>query len=240
MARLSKYKDIVVLTGAGISAESGLKTFRDNHGLWEGYRVEEVATPEAFYHHPETVHRFYNARRSQLISEATPNAAHQALANAEKEFQGSFLLVTQNVDNLHEQAGSQNVKHMHGELLRVRCTHCHMESGWEDDLSGDTTCPSCSRKQGMRPDIVWFGETPYFMDEIHCALMQCDLFIAIGTSGNVYPAAGFVQTAKSSGAYTIELNLESTKNTFFDENLEGKAGILVPTLCRELLGSTCD
>lgn len=221
------YKSIVVLTGAGVSAESGLKTFRDNDGLWEGHRVEEVATPEAFTTNPDTVHRFYNARRNQLLADATPNPAHYALANFEKAFKGNFLLVTQNVDNLHEQAGSQNVKHMHGQLLKVRCTQCGNECDWKDDLTTNTPCPKCQHIGAMRPDIVWFGEYPYYMEEIQRALLKCDLFVSIGTSGNVYPAAGFVQMAKTAAADTLELNLESTNNNHFDKSIEGPAGSIV-------------
>ena len=227
MKKASDYARIVVLTGAGISAESGLKTFRDNDGLWEGHRVEDVATPEAFAHDPITVQRFYNARRNQLLDEAKPNEAHQALADFERSFDGDFLLVTQNVDNLHEQGGSQNIRHMHGELLKSRCTHCGNIAECYTDLDDHSGCESCGHKGCLRPDIVWFGEMPMHMDEIYSALSAADLFVSIGTSGNVYPAAGFVQGAKSAGATTIELNLESTNSGFFDISLEGKATELV-------------
>lgn len=225
---LNHYQNIVVLTGAGISAESGLKTFRDSDGLWEGHRVEEVATPEAYEQSPETVHRFYNARRQQLINKAKPNKAHTALAEFEQHFKGSFLLVTQNVDNLHELAGSISVLHMHGELLKVKCLNCKKIFHWEEDLTTNTRCSDCQTLGALRPDIVWFGELPKYMKKIENSLNTCDLFVSIGTSGNVYPAAGFTQIAKLAGAQTLELNLESTTNGFFDESIEGKAGELIP------------
>ena len=226
MLNLSDYTSIVVLTGAGISAESGLKTFRDSGGLWEGHRVEDVATPEAFQRNPQLVHQFYNQRRDQLVSEAHPNAAHKALAKFESAFQGKFLLVTQNVDNLHEQAGSRNVLHMHGELMKLRCIHTdqifdvattiqtHNPIPIHSSLT--TPCPCCNQAGALRPHIVWFGEMPLFMEEIESALSTCDLFVSIGTSGNVYPAAGFVAQANHYGAETLELNLEpsATQNQF--------------------------
>lgn len=202
------YTSIVVLTGAGISAESGIKTFRDSNGLWEGHNVEEVATPEGFLRNPKLVHEFYNLRRQQLINEAQANDAHRALAEFERTFKGDFTLVTQNVDNLHEQAGSQNVLHMHGELLKVRCLECGAVHEWSDSLSTETISPCCNAKGRMRPDIVWFGEIPMYMGSIERALEKCDLFISIGTSGQVYPAAGFVQMATFAGATTVELNME--------------------------------
>ncbi len=227
MNKARQFNRIVVLTGAGVSAESGLKTFRDNDGLWEGHRVEEVATPEAYQQNPETVHRFYNARRMQLLNEASANTAHQALARFENSYSSSFLLVTQNVDNLHEQAGSMNVQHMHGELLKSSCTHCgHIEPCF-NDLNSSSICTKCAQTGTLRPDIVWFGEMPKFMDEIARALSEADLFVSIGTSGNVYPAAGFVQSAKASGATTIELNLEETNSPYFDLSIQGKASQLV-------------
>lgn len=224
---LSDYKSIVVLTGAGVSAESGLKTFRDSDGLWEGHRVEEVATPEAFHRSPETVHRFYNARREQLLTEAKPNQAHLSLASFERNYSGEFLLVTQNVDNLHEQAGSQNVRHMHGELLKIRCEQCGAKHACNTPLSVTSKCDACGAPGGLRPDIVWFGEVPMYMDEILDCLSRCELFVSIGTSGNVYPAAGFVQTAHQFGAETLELNLENTQNPYFDAHVSGPATKLV-------------
>lgn len=228
MSKFSDYNSIVVLTGAGISAESGLKTFRDNDGLWEGHRVEDVATPEAFQRNPKLVHTFYNLRRKQLLEEAEANLAHLALAKFESSYKGDFLLITQNVDNLHEQAGSKNLKHMHGELLSALCTSCKTNTSWSEDTTSSTPCPNCGDTGNMRPDIVWFGEMPLYMDEIEDALAQAELFVSIGTSGVVYPAAGFVQMAKFSGAKTIELNLENTLNSHFDESYSGPATELVP------------
>lgn len=220
---------IVVLTGAGISAESGLKTFRDDGGLWEGHRVEDVATPEAFARDPETVQRFYNLRRAQLVAGAEPNAAHFALARFEQEFAGRLTIVTQNVDDLHERAGSVAVTHMHGELLKVRCEACSTVHAWRDALEQATACPGCRNAGTMRPHIVWFGEMPFHMDTIERALLDCDMFVSIGTSGNVYPAAGFVQIANSVGAATVELNLEASQgHRHFDHSVQGPAGTVVP------------
>lgn len=221
-----EYRNIVVLTGAGISAESGLQTFRGSDGLWEGHRVEDVATPQAFVSNPELVQAFYNARRRQL-NEVEPNAAHLALAKFESQFDGEFLLVTQNVDNLHERAGSKALRHMHGELCLARCLECGDTSEMLTDIRDDSACPHC-HACALRPHIVWFGEMPLYMDEIKYRLHQCDLFVSIGTSGNVYPAAGFVDTAKNWGADTLELNLESTCNPQFDREQQGTAGELVP------------
>lgn len=220
----------IVLTGAGISAESGIKTFRDHNGLWENHRIEDVATPEAFSRNPALVQQFYNLRRAQLLSPAVqPNAAHLALAEFEKNFAGEFLLVTQNVDNLHERAGSQNLRHMHGELLKARCNHCAGIVPWLADIELLSPCPRCHRSGGLRPHIVWFGEMPLYMQEIYDALRQCDLFVSIGTSGHVYPAAGFVEQARNAGARTVELNLEpSAGHSFFDESYQGLASILIP------------
>ncbi len=229
----TEYKPVVVLTGAGISAESGLSTFRDNDGLWENHRVEDVATPEAFDKNPELVQRFYNLRRSALQS-VEPNEAHQALVKAEKQFE-SFLLVTQNVDDLHERAGSQNLFHIHGELLKQRCIQCNEVFTINVDIKVDSHCSGCERQGTMRPHIVWFGEMPLFMDEIMLALMQCDLFISIGTSGTVYPAAGFVEIANRSGAHTVELNVEpSDQNSQFKQSIHGTAGQIVPQFFNDL------
>jgi NAD-dependent deacetylase len=232
-----KYRKIVILTGAGISAESGLKTFRDNDGLWENHRVEEVATPEAFARDPALVYRFYNLRRAQLTSgEVQPNAAHQALAKLERHYRDKVLLVTQNVDNLHEQAGSKRVMHMHGDLLSARC--CHSGKSYVTSASFDASslCSCCAPAHKIRPNIVWFGEMPLYMDEIYRALWEADLFISIGTSGNVYPAAGFVQEARRSGTHTVELNLEpSSGQNNFAEKHYGKAGTLVPDFVEKLL-----
>lgn len=231
---------IVVLTGAGVSAESGLATFRGAGGLWEGHRVEDVATPEAFARSPALVQRFYNLRRAQLRDPAVvPNAAHLALARLEQEWPGQVLVVTQNVDDLHERAGSRRLIHMHGELMRARCLGCGASSPWREDLGSASSCPSCARAGRLRPDIVWFGEMPYHMDEIYAALEQCALFVAIGTSGQVYPAAGFVAAVRAAGsARTIEINLEdSAMSSTFAERRLGAAGVLVPALVEELLAA---
>ena len=238
---LSNNASIVILTGAGISAESGLETFRGAGGLWCGHRVEEVATPEAFIRNPQLVHSFYNMRRKGLQNPAIqPNPAHKALARLEQTWPGSVLVVTQNVDDLHERGGSQNLLHMHGELLRAFCSHCSdgTDASMErlTDLSTDDACPACGETGGLRPDIVWFGEMPYHMDAIGAALANCDLFIAIGTSGHVYPAAGFVEMAQSAGALTIEMNLEPSPNaSAFDHCILGPAGTTVPKLVASLL-----
>lgn len=230
--------NIVVLTGAGISAESGLKTFRDNDGLWENHRVEEVATPEAFEQNPSLVYRFYNARRAQLQqNDVKPNAAHQALAKLEKAFGKRLMLVTQNVDDLHERGGNDVVYHMHGQLLSARCAITQQSFHWQDSFDHTTKCPCCNRVT-LRPDIVWFGEMPMYMDEIYSALSNADIFIAIGTSGNVYPAAGFVQIAKECGAHTIEANLApGATNALFDESLTGPASQVVPKWVDDLISN---
>ncbi len=229
--------DIVILTGAGISAESGLQTFRGAGGLWCGHRVEDVATPEAFVRNPALVHQFYNERRQGLLSdEVVPNPAHTALARLQKEWAGEVTIVTQNIDDLHERGGAQNVMHMHGEILRSFCSHCRNKIDQMGDSSTDDTCGSCTKTGGMRPDIVWFGEMPYFMDEIEKKLLNADLFISIGTSGNVYPAAGFVRTADFSGAKTLEINLEPSQNAYeFTHGIYGKAGAEVPQFVDQLL-----
>ena len=229
------FERIVVLTGAGISAESGLATFRGEDGLWEGHRVEDVATPQAFERDPKLVHKFYNARRAQL-AKAEPNPAHVALARLESEWPGEFLLVTQNVDNLHERAGSKRLIHMHGQNTIAWCLECGGRSPWMQPMSDDSLCPACGHKSALRPDIVWFGEMPYDMDRIEDALRTCDLFVSIGTSGAVYPAAGFVQTARYCGARTLEMNLEPTIGSmFFHESRIGPAGELVPAWVEEVL-----
>ncbi len=229
-------KNVVVLTGAGISADSGLKTFRDNDGLWENHRVEDVATPEAFERNPELVYRFYNERRRQLLSGVEPNSAHHALAKLESHLGDKFLLVTQNVDDLHERAGSERVLHMHGELLSGFCCHSKKRFELKTDIDMTSRCDCCQPSQRVRPDIVWFGEMPYYMDEIGNALRNSDIFISIGTSGNVYPAAGFVQEANIHGAQTIELNLEPSENdNLFQEAYYGRAGEVVPKFVEKLL-----
>ena len=225
---------VVVLTGAGISAESGVPTFRDADGLWEGHRVEDVATPEAFDRDPVTVQRFYDDRRAALAG-VEPNPAHAALSRLEQWLGDDLLVVTQNIDDLHERAGSTRVLHMHGELLSALCRACEMRSPWHDDLGHGPECPRCAAA-GLRPDVVWFGEIPYEMDRIFEALEACDLFVSIGTSGAVYPAAGFVRTARAHGARTLELNLlPSEGSMFFHESRQGPAGELVPAWVDDLL-----
>ena len=229
--------NIVVLTGAGISAESGLATFRGPDGLWEGHRVEDVATPEAFARDPVLVHRFYDARRANL-AKVEPNAAHRALARLDAEWPGELLIVTQNVDDLHERAGAKRLLHMHGELKSAWCLGCHARMAWESGMGEGPACPECGIAGGLRPDIVWFGEMPYEMERIDRALMNADLFVSIGTSGNVYPAAGFVQTARYVRARTLEMNLEpSLGSHLFDESRTGPAGVLVPEWVEEMLGA---
>lgn len=226
---------IVILTGAGISAESGVDTFRDKDGIWSKIDYRDVATPEGFARNPALVHDFYNQRRAGLKG-IRHNVAHAALARLEREFDGSFMLVTQNIDNLHEQAGSQNIVHMHGELARALCANCGNRHAWEDDLSVDLACPSCSTPGFMRPDVVWFGELPYHMERIYEALGACDLFVSIGTSGSVYPAAGFVEEAHMAGAHALELNLEPSDGvTLFDEARHGKATEIVPEWVESVL-----
>ncbi len=229
----SKYNKVVVLTGAGISAESGLSTFRDNNGLWDNHRVEDVATPEAFDRDPELVQRFYNMRRAALKT-VEPNLAHQVLVQAEKEFD-AFILVTQNVDDLHARAGSQNLLPMHGELLKQRCVQCHQITAIMGDITLDAVCVQCERVGTLRPHIVWFGEMPLYMDAIMAALMACDLFVSVGTSGTVYPAAGFVEIANQVGAHTVELNLEpGDQNSQFKQSIHGPASEVLPAFFNQL------
>lgn len=223
---------VVVLTGAGISAESGLATFRDADGLWEGHRPEDVATPEAFAYDRALVQRFYDERRAAL-ARVQPNAAHRALADLERRLGDDFLLVTQNVDDLHERAGSRRVVHMHGRLRHVRCEECGARLEWEGTLVDEPPCPECDRP-ALRPDVVWFGEYPYGMDEIHAAIEQVDVFAAIGTSGVVYPAAGFVDYAHAVGAHTVELNTVATGGDFHTTYV-GPATEVVPRWVEDLL-----
>ena len=231
------YQRIVVLTGAGISAESGIKTFRASDGLWEEHRIEDVATPEGFAADPALVHQFYNGRRRQLLGgDVAPNPAHLALADLERRINGDFMLVTQNIDNLHERAGSVNVVHMHGELLKMRCAHTDQVFPIETDIALDDRCACCGLRQCLRPHVVWFGEMPLQMDDIYGALDACDLFVSIGTSGNVYPAAGFVQVARAAGAHTLEINLEpSATESLFAEKRYGLASEELPRFVSELL-----
>lgn len=256
--------NIVILTGAGVSAESGVRTFRDNGGLWEDHRIEDVATPEGFARDPALVHRFYDARRAALAS-VEPNAAHDALARLDREWKGELLLVTQNVDDLHERAGSDRLIHMHGELKSAWCRQCDARMRWDGPLGnhnppktdspepvdgrgeGEDTgfdklspigniCPRCGAKGKLRPDIVWFGEMPYRMDDIYDALRDADLFVSIGTSGAVYPAAGFVREAREMGARTLELNMEPSEGSlWFHEARHGPASELVPAWVDKVL-----
>jgi len=230
---------LVILTGAGVSRESGLHTFRDPDGIWAQVRIEDVATPEAFAKDPTRVNEFYNQRRRGLLVDTIqPNAAHRALAQLEAAWQGEFLLVTQNIDNLHERAGSsrEGLIHMHGELLQSRCAGCGNTFVCRDDLTVQTRCSTCGKLGGMRPDVVWFGEVPHHMDRIYTALEQCEIFGAIGTSGQVYPAAQFVDAAAAAGAHTLELNLEpSDTNSLFAEHHHGPATQVVPAWVERLL-----
>ena len=227
---------IVILTGAGISKESGLATFRDPDGIWAKFRIEDVATPDAFARDPERVLEFYNVRRQQMTDPAVvPNAAHKALAGLEAFWPGEVLVVSQNIDDLHERGGTQNLIHMHGELGKSQCNHCGDVVGGLNDLRYDMTCANCGVGGGMRPHVVWFGEMPLHMDSILAALERCGLFISIGTSGNVYPAAGFVQEARRAGAQTIELNLEESEGaTLFHEARYGPATDVVPAFVAAL------
>ena len=240
MPRMADIRNIVILTGAGISAESGIDTFRDAGGLWERHRVEDVATPEGFARDPDLVLGFYDMRREALAG-VEPNRAHEALARLDREWPGDgeheLLIVTQNVDDLHERAGARRVLHMHGELKSALCTACDARSPWDAPMGDRPACPACAAPR-LRPDVVWFGEMPYGMDRIYAALREADLFVSIGTSGAVYPAAGFVRDARELGAKTLELNLERSEGShWFDESRQGPAGVLVPEWADEVLGS---
>ncbi|TCJ98379.1 NAD-dependent deacetylase [Volucribacter psittacicida] len=228
---------VVILTGAGISAESGIKTFRANDGLWENHRIEDVATPKAFKRRPQLVQDFYNQRRRQLLSpEIQPNPAHFALAKLEQTLGDNLLIITQNIDNLHERAGSKNILHMHGELLKARCIGSGKVYPWQKDITEQDRCTCCQPPRQLRPHIVWFGEMPLYMEKIYQALAECDYFISIGTSGNVYPAAGFVKEANLQGAISIELNLKKSQGySAFKQAIYGKASEVVPTFVEDLL-----
>lgn len=231
---------IVILTGAGISAESGIATFRDKDGIWSKVDYREVATPEGFARNPQRVLDFYNMRR-KMSGGAKPNEAHFALARLEAEHKGGVVVVTQNVDSLHEAAGTRNLIHMHGMHRQALCNHCQGRHPWgpdAPDLSVDLVCASCGKSGGLRPDVVWFGEMPYHMERIYRLLAACDVFVSIGTSGNVYPAANFVALARQSGAHTVELNLEPSEGaSLFHETHHGKATELVPQYVARILGS---
>jgi NAD-dependent deacetylase len=231
---------IVILTGAGISAESGVDTFRDRNGIWSKVDYRDVATPEGFARNPRKVHGFYNERRRRLLG-IRPNAAHEALARLEAVYGGSYLLVTQNIDDLHESAGSRRPVHMHGEVNSALCEACGARSRWSGDMSINSQCPHCQTTGRMRVDVVWFGEMPYHMDRIEAAIATCDLFVSIGTSGNVYPAAGFVEQARLAGAHTVELNLEPSEGcSSFEEALYGRATEVVPAFVSRLLAAEVD
>jgi len=234
MRGMGGIRNIVILTGAGISAESGLRTFRADDGLWEDHRLEDVASPQGFRRDPELVQRFYDARRENVMA-AEPNAAHRALGRFDDGWNGELLIVTQNIDDLHERGGASRVLHMHGEALSAWCLACDARHPWTGTLLDEPPCPGCGAA-ALRPDIVWFGEMPYQMERIFTALARADLFVSIGTSGAVYPAAGFVQQARSAGARTLELNLERSQGSqWFDETRLGAASALVPVWVEEML-----
>ncbi len=235
-------KSIVILTGAGISADSGLDTFRDKGGIWSQVDLNDVATPEGFAADPVRVHAFYNQRRANLQQNVKPNDAYGALARLEAEFPGDVLLVTQNIDDLHERAGSRNLLHMHGEMLKARCQNCATVALWTGDLELETPCSGCGAVGGMRPHVVWFGEMPFHMDEICAALDECTLFLSIGTSGNVYPAAGFVAHVRGRDqARAVELNLEPSEGSaLFHESILGRAAETVPGFVERLLANGID
>lgn len=231
-----KPKNIVILTGAGVSAESGIDTFRDAGGLWEQHRVEDVATPEAFARDPDLVLRFYDMRR-EAIQTKQPNVAHHALARLDAEWEGMLTIVTQNVDDLHERAGAKRLIHMHGQHLTAWCLACDQRPEWRGPLIDRPACPLCSAEASLRPDVVWFGEMPYDMDKIYAALNRADLFVSIGTSGAVYPAAGFVREARGQGIRTLELNLEPSQGSrWFSDARYGPATEIVPAWVDEILG----
>jgi NAD-dependent deacetylase len=235
---MAKPNHIVILTGAGISAESGIETFRSEGGLWEQYPIEQVATPEGFAKDPALVHHFYNMRRAALKT-VKPNPAHKALAELQTYLRakdGQLTLITQNVDDLHSRAGAKEVIHMHGILTSLKCQFCDVHWEWTEDASHDMTCPACYVKTGPRPDIVWFDEMPYYLEQIESAMQNADLFVSIGTSGAVYPAAGLVSEAKRHGIPTLELNLEPSQvSALFDESRLGKAGTIVPQWVSEII-----
>jgi NAD-dependent deacetylase len=226
---------ILILTGAGVSAESGVDTFRDRDGIWSRYDLRAVATPEGFAANPTLVHEFYNNRREQMKA-VEPNAAHRALALLEQKYKGEVLTITQNIDDLHERAGTKNLIHMHGELSKALCSRCGTRLQWDGALSPFDNCPTCGHTGCLRPDVVWFGESPYHMDIIEEALKRASLFISIGTSGSVYPAAMFVEEAARAGARTVELNLEPSEiSELFDERIKGSATKIVPAFVDAIL-----
>lgn len=233
---MAAYQHIVILTGAGLSAESGLSTFRDKDGVWARYDYRDVATPEGYARNPALALDFYNQRRRQN-RDVKPNAAHHALARLERDYPGEVLIVTQNIDPLHEAAGSRNLIHMHGEIAKSLCSRCGARHEWGlEDITLESVCQSCGKEGGLRPDVVWFGEMPYHMEAILAALEKCDLFVSIGTSGTVYPAAGFVAIARQAGAETVELNLEPSNSvSLFHRTVHGKATVIVPAFVEDLI-----
>lgn len=232
---MPRYDRIVILTGAGLSAESGIATFRDKDGIWAKYNIEDVATPQAYARDPKRVLDFYNMRRGMLAGKQ-PNDAHRALARLEAEHKGQVLVVTQNIDNLHEAAGTKRMIHMHGELLSAWCLACDVRQSWQAPITLECACPRCGAAGRLRPDIVWFGEMPYKMETIYEELSEADLFVSIGTSGNVYPAAGFVAEARQNGIYTVELNLEPSQGaSYFHETIHGPATQVVPAYVERIL-----
>ena len=230
-----KYKHILFLTGAGISAESGLSTFRSENGLWNNHKVEDVATIEAYLRNPDYVHQFYNDMRPDLFK-AKPNPAHLAITELQNNCSAQIDIVTQNVDTLHEKAGNKNVYHIHGQINQIVCMNCgHVFETW-GDVSSEDKCEQCGISGMLKPNIVFFGEDLLYMDKVNVLLRTCDLFISVGTSGVVYPAAGFVQIAKMFGADTVELNMEKTSNNLlFDRHIYGPAGTTLPALVKELI-----
>jgi NAD-dependent protein deacetylase/lipoamidase len=236
---MTHYRSIVILTGAGLSAESGLHTFRDKDGIWAKYDYREVATPEGYRRNPDFVLNFYNERR-RLNADVKPNLAHFALARLETDYPGDVLIVTQNIDPLHEMGGSKHLIHMHGEIFKALCSGCGSRQAiGQEDLTLKTVCSACGKRGRMRPDVVWFGEMPYYMEKIYAALSGCDLFISIGTSGTVYPAAGFVLLARQAGAHTVELNLEPSEGVSdFNEVIHGRATEIVPAYVQKLLSAS--
>ena len=232
---MPKYHNIVILTGAGISAESGLATFRSSNGLWNNHPVEDVATIEAFQRNPAYVHDFYNGLKKELIK-AKPNPAHLAITKLQKEYPAKISIITQNVDTLHEKAGNINIYHIHGQINQAVCQNCGHIIETFGDVDTQTICPNCQIMGMMKPNIVFFGENLLYMDKVDHLLRTCDLFLSIGTSGVVFPAAAFVQIAKMNGAHTIEFNLEPTSNNYyFDQHIFGKAGTTLPAFIDELI-----
>ncbi len=232
---MNKYQNIVILTGAGISAESGLATFRSANGLWNNHKVEDVATIEAFERNPAYVHEFYNELKKELVK-AKPNAAHLAITRLQNEYPAQISVITQNVDTLHEKAGNKNVYHIHGQINQAVCLNCGHILETFGDVDTETTCPHCGIAGMMKPNIVFFGENLLCMDKVDRLLANCDLFLSIGTSGVVFPAASFVQIAKYNNARTLDFNLEPTSNNYyFDKHIYGQAGTTLPAFVDELL-----